>query len=253
MNHVIIAYLEEIVYPEETAQSSHSVGETKAKIKRSVTFADCTYVEHVDRIPGSAQETIWFSREEYELMNARNELVVELVKVGRFEESEEFTIRGMDTCVEERTDLYDAIAAVMQEQYRQAVSGKISCRRIARASQRASRVHWEFALQNGRQDAEEAWGIKEYVTLTSSEFAKDEMDNDSIDFTEIREEDPTVIRLVSPPQIKAKFRQTGLNMSPMNALKRLLTSPRKRHSNPNVVNFHSGLDRDRVLPTLSLQ
>jgi hypothetical protein len=220
---------------EETTQSSHSVGETKAKIRRSVTFNDCPCVEYVYRIPESAHKRIWFSRKECDLMDERNKLVVQLIKVGRFEESEVFTVRGMETKVEERTDLHDALGAALHEQYRQAVSGKISCRRIARASQRASRVHREIALQNGRQDAEEAWGIKESVTLTSSESAIDDMDDDSIDFTEIREEDPTAIRPVFFQQVRVKTRQKGLNTSAMKTMKRLLASPRKRHSKPNVV------------------
>jgi hypothetical protein len=219
-------------YLEETTQPSHSVGETMATKSLSVTFSDdCTYVEYGDPIPENAQKKMfWFSQKEYDLVNERNKLVVELIKVGRFEESEEFTARGMETYVEERTDLHDAFDAVLQEQYRQAVSGKISRRRVARASQCASRVHREIALQNGMQDAEEAWGIQEYATL-----AKEKMDDDSADFTEIREADPTAIRPVCSPQIKAKTRQKGLNMSPMKTMKRLLTNPKRLRSKPNVV------------------
>jgi hypothetical protein len=215
-------------YSDDTSLSlsSHSVLSVESKPKHSVTFSDCTSGNYVERVPESAHKEVWFSRDEYKFIKERNVLVVELIRLNRFEESTEFTAQGMETTVADRIDLYDSLDAVLEEQYRQNASGKRSRRRISRASQRESRVHREIALLRGLQYEREVWGVKESTTSTTSSqelAADDDVNDDIIDFTEIGEEDPTVIRPVS-----SKTRQKGLTMSPMKTMKKLLTSTRKR-------------------------
>ena len=106
----------------------------------SVTFSDevsKVEVEHVQDLPG---EEIWYSREEYDEIKARNSQIVRLIKMGEFEENDDYSCRGLEHKLKEvfrqrRANKFNALNAVLEEQDRQIARGIVDAALVAAAYQ----------------------------------------------------------------------------------------------------------------------
>lgn len=109
----------------------------------SVSFAtdlQSTEVEHMDDLPG---DDIWYSREEYDSIKARNSYIVRLIKAGEFEENEDLSCRGLEHKLKEvfrqrRANKFNALNAVLEEQDRQINRGVVDAHLISAAYQTVS-------------------------------------------------------------------------------------------------------------------
>jgi hypothetical protein len=82
------------------------------------------------------KESVWYSRDEYDIIKARNQLIVKMMKTGHFRESEDHTIRGLEHKLKEgfrarRENKFNALNAVLEEQDRQIARGNVDAVVIA--------------------------------------------------------------------------------------------------------------------------
>ena len=90
-----------------------------------VTFDDDSLVVHeIECIVGDEQKDVWYSREEFDIIKARNSLIVRMMKGGQFQESPDHTFRGLEHKIKERhqerrQNKFNALNAVLEEQDRQ--------------------------------------------------------------------------------------------------------------------------------------
>ena len=103
--------------------SSNSNSKSRRR-RRHVDFSTDTItneVEHLDDLPG---ELIWYSKEEYDAIKARNSQIVKFIKAGEFEENDDYSCRGLEHKLKEifrqrRANKFNALNAVLEEQDRQ--------------------------------------------------------------------------------------------------------------------------------------
>lgn len=139
------------VATDDASTSSFSVGNEKGqheplqrpgrKIKRrhSVDFViSSPQVEEFDRVAEEDVQKLWYSRDEYDIIKARNSLIVKMVKLGEFEEGEDHSARGLehklrDGSRQRKANKYNALNAVLIEQDRQYNRGTMEPKKIAKA------------------------------------------------------------------------------------------------------------------------
>jgi len=96
------------------------------------------------------------------LLQARNSLIIKMVKTGSFEESEEHTFRGLehklrDGFRQRRENKFNALNAVLEEQDRQYTRGSHEPEKIATAYRRVSLNAAESAFVMACKDAEQSY------------------------------------------------------------------------------------------------
>jgi hypothetical protein len=119
------------------------------------------------------QEEVWYNRDEYDIIKARNALIVQMMKGGTFEESEEHTFRGLEHKLKEgykkrRANKFNALNAVLEEQDSQYAKGRTDPDSIAEAYRLVSLDAKEKAFLLGSRDAEDSYCFDEASLSFSS-------------------------------------------------------------------------------------
>lgn len=130
--------------------------------RHSVDFVQESTVIEFEKPDEKVKQDIWYSRDEYDIIRARNSLIVKMMKSGSFEENDEHSFRGLehklqDGCQQRRTNKYNALNAVLEEQDRQYSRGLVDNENIAQKYHRAAMSAREFAFYLGLKDAEKSY------------------------------------------------------------------------------------------------
>jgi hypothetical protein len=156
---------------DELSSSSFSVRDAKKpedtgtihKMRRrhSVEFISGHKVLEIDKPHEDSKQDIWYNREEYDIIKARNSLIVKMMKTGSFRESDEHTFRGLehklkDGFKQRRSNKFAALNAVLEEQDRQMSRNQGNPDVIAEAYRRVSLNARETAFAIGLRDTEES-------------------------------------------------------------------------------------------------
>lgn len=108
------------------------------------------------------QVEVWYSRDEYDIIKARNNLIIKMMKGGTFKESDEHTFRGLEHKLKDgfkrrRANKFNALNAVLEEQDTQFAKGRADPDSIAEAYRLVSLSAKETAFLLGSRDAEESY------------------------------------------------------------------------------------------------
>lgn len=108
------------------------------------------------------QVEVWYSRDEYDIIKARNNLIIKMMKGGTFKESDEHTFRGLEHKLKDgfkrrRANKFNALNAVLEEQDTQFAKGRADPDSIAEAYRLVSLGAKETAFLLGSRDAEESY------------------------------------------------------------------------------------------------
>jgi hypothetical protein len=108
------------------------------------------------------KDSVWYSRDEYDIIKARNQLIVKMMKTGHFRESEDHTIRGLEHKLKEgfrarRENKFNALNAVLEEQDRQIARGNVDSNVIAEKYRQVCFDAAETAGILAMKDAEESY------------------------------------------------------------------------------------------------
>jgi hypothetical protein len=140
-----------------------------AKAIRSVCFNDdATVVHEFERVADQDREKMWFTKDEYTIINVRDYLISKLVTAGSFRETEEHTSRGIEKRSLEkgvgRKSRAKVVNAVLDEQDYQFERGLNAPGLIAKVYILASlRARVEDPVLRGRRDAAEASALQKTV------------------------------------------------------------------------------------------
>ena len=126
--------------------------------RHSLTFGDNNVFE-IDRADDASHEDIWYSKEEYEIIKARNRVLVKMKRSGKFEESDEHSFRGLEHKLKDGNEQrkaykFDALNAVLEEQDRQYNRGLKDAEDIARRYRETASAAQETAIITALKDAE---------------------------------------------------------------------------------------------------
>jgi hypothetical protein len=129
----------------------------KMRRRHSVDFISGHKVLEIDKPDEDIKQTIWYNREEYDIIKARNSLIVKMMKTGSFRESDEHTFRGLehklkDGFKQRRSNKFAALNAVLEEQDRQMSRSLTNPDVIAAAYSRVSLNARETAFAIGLTD-----------------------------------------------------------------------------------------------------
>jgi hypothetical protein len=121
-----------------------------------------TSVYEYDGPTEEEQVGVWYSRDEYDIIKARNNLVIKMMKGGTFKESDEHTFRGLEHKLKDgfkrrRANKFNALNAVLEEQDTQFARGRADPDSIAEAYRLVSLSAKETAFLLGSRDAEESY------------------------------------------------------------------------------------------------
>jgi hypothetical protein len=197
---------------DEYSAASFSVGgcvkSSKDLVRPSVEFNDAAFVVHeFEKISRELQNEIWYNRDEYQIIKARNSLIVKMAKAQQFEESSDHTFRGLEhklkTCFKERrANKFNALNAVLdaQEQLRSGVSGPES---IALAYSLVARHAKEVALDVGMRDSVAARESRKVTDISRIVEAVEETERGDDDSTVVSD---TSYRSKTSNRIRRMFR-----------------------------------------------
>ena len=140
---------------------------TRTQRRHSLTFGDDKVVEF-DRAEDASHDDIWYSKEEYDIIKARNRVLVKMKKSGKFEESDEHSFRGLEHKLKDenekrKTFKFNALNAVLEEQDRQYNRGLKDSDDIARRYRETAKTAQESAIVAALKDAEEVIYEREII------------------------------------------------------------------------------------------
>jgi hypothetical protein len=167
------------------ASSTISVGYYKPsshahESRPTVGFDDSAMaVYEFEAVSFDIHDDVWYSKEDYDIIKARNSLIVKLMKADCFEENDDHTFRGLEHKLKKgyrgrRANKFNALNAVLEEQDSQMVKGLSHPELISEAYIKVSGNARETALLLGLQDAEEQGGCT--VQLVESPSVDDDDD-----------------------------------------------------------------------------
>lgn len=154
-----------VAIADDVSTASYSVADGKhPKMKRrhSVDFVgDHTIIEY-DAVDHELREEVWYNKDEYDIIKARNSLIVKMMKTGNFEENGENCFRGLEHKLKEgfkqrRSNKFNALNAVLEEQDRQYNRGLSQPEIVAESYRRVSLGAKEAAYDLACRDAEESY------------------------------------------------------------------------------------------------
>lgn len=124
-----------------------------------VCFVERVQIIEFEKADEHTSALIWYRRDEYDIIKARNSLIVKMKKTGSFEESEEHSFRGLEHKLKEgfkmrKANKVRAVRAVVDEQDRQIDRDD---ELIAAACRRATLNAREKAFYMGMKDAEHSY------------------------------------------------------------------------------------------------
>lgn len=134
----------------------------RMKRRHSVDFKPpADTVNEFEKMDEEAKTLCWYSKDEYDIIKARNSLIVKMMKTGHFRESDEHSFRGLEHKLKEgfkqrRANKFNALNAVLEEQDRQMSEGVTEPEKIAKKYRRVSLNAAETAFVVGMRDAEES-------------------------------------------------------------------------------------------------
>lgn len=157
---------------EPTTSSSFNVNDAlqrkaveRPSLRRSrpgVSFHDRVQIIEFEKPTEYTRGIIWYRKDEYDIIKARNSLIVKMTKSGSFEESEEHSFRGLEHKLKEgfrirRLNKIEVLRAVIEEQERQVDCGVNDPELVAEASRKASLTSREKGLYFGMKDSEHSY------------------------------------------------------------------------------------------------
>jgi len=156
--------------------------------RHRVVFQGENVIQEFPRIDAECKKDVWFCRDEYEVIKARNSLLVKMMKKGSFEEGDDHTFRGLEHKLkavfrQRRANKFNALNAVLEEQDRQFNIGTNEPEAIAVRYRRASMNARENAFAIGLKDAENSYAYKgpEEGDVPDLTAESDESDDDETD------------------------------------------------------------------------
>ena len=187
---------------------------TKMQRRHSVDFVpDGDKVDEFDRVEDEDIGSVWYSREEYDIIKARNSLIVKMIKLGQFEEGEEHSSRGLehklrDGFKQRRTNKFNALNAVLEEQDRQYHKGTNEPERIREAYVEVAGNAKETAFIHGLKDSEESYAYTGRPVIADT-TADEEMTEDG-DTTESDTICSDASRVRNKSRLRSLFRGVSL-------------------------------------------
>lgn len=131
---------------------------------RSVDFVDEAKFQilEFEMYDDRERDLVWYSREEYDIIKARNSLIIKMMKAGTFVESDEHSFRGLEHKLKEgfkkrRNHKFNALNAVLEEQDKQYNQSTIDQEIIASAYREVTLAAKEVAFENACRDAESSY------------------------------------------------------------------------------------------------
>lgn len=129
--------------------------------RRSVDFVEQPNVVEIDMTDDEESKHIWYSKDEYDIIKARNSLIVKMMKKGNFTESEEESFRGLEHKLRENSkerveNKYSGLNAVLECQDRQYARGVKNEEVIKKSYEKAVEKAKNKALIMGMKDHEES-------------------------------------------------------------------------------------------------
>lgn len=154
---------------QDAKQKQSQVPRRAMQRRHSVDFACSHKIVEFDKADVEDKEEIWYSRDEYDIIKARNRLLVKMKKTGNFEETDEHSFRGLEHKLKEgfsqrRSNKFNALNVVLEEQDRQYSRGLINAENIANKYERVAIDARENAFFLGLRDAEESYSKKNSTT-----------------------------------------------------------------------------------------
>jgi hypothetical protein len=127
----------------------------------SVDFVDQAefHVLEFEMYDDDERDLVWYTREEYDIIKARNSLIIKMMKAGTFEESNEHSFRGLEHKLKDgfkkrRHHKFAALNAVLEEQDKQYNKSSIDQEIIASAYREVAFSAREAAYENACRDIE---------------------------------------------------------------------------------------------------
>lgn len=130
-----------------------------------VSFHTSHQVFEFDKLETESHPECWYSREEYEMIKARNSLIVKMFKVGKFSEGDEHSFRGLEHKLKEgfkkrRENKFNGLNAVLDEQDRQFNHGILNPDGISEVYRRVTMNSRETAFVIALRDAEGSYSYR---------------------------------------------------------------------------------------------
>ena len=152
--------------PDNTKETYDLISPRRTVLRRcSVDFVGESTVIEIENADELEREQIWYTRDEYEIIKARNSLIVKMMQKGSFVENEEHTFRGLehklkDGFKQRRENKFSALNSVLAEQDRQYAIGRRDYRNIAQKYEEAVLNAKEFAFFLGIKDHEQSYAYQ---------------------------------------------------------------------------------------------
>lgn len=146
--------------------------------RHSIVFSGENKVYEFDKAGEDMKDEIWYNKVDYDIIKARNKLIVKMKKTGKFEENDEHSFRGLEHKLkhgfdQRQSNKFNALNAVLEEQDRQFARGLLNADNIAQKYESISYVAREIAFVHGLKDAEES------VSFACEEKEPEVADDDS--------------------------------------------------------------------------
>jgi hypothetical protein len=131
------------------------------RAKPRVVFHERVKIVQFEKLNEYTRGLIWYCKDEYDIIRARNSLIVKMTKSGSMVESDEHSFRGLEHKLKEgyivrRDNKLRAVSAVMTEQERQREAGLRDLEMLAESSRRVTQPARERAFRMGLEDYKES-------------------------------------------------------------------------------------------------
>lgn len=147
-----------------------AVGVKRRTRKRLVRFSKNARVIRLRPFPENIQRDLFFNLEDFKIMRTRDRLLVNMVREGRFTETVERTIRGLEPHFEavlNKQRRTRSVSAVMEEQNRQRRKGEKRPELIRKAYRTVTTTSTNIARLVGQQDEQE---VMKFRRLAQKEY-----------------------------------------------------------------------------------
>lgn len=152
-----------------SSTASFSVKDSKIESdpasRTKVGFVESHITVSFEKVEEETKHEIWYTAEEYDIIKARNSLIVKMMKTGNFEESQEHSFRGLEHKLkagykQRRANKFNALNAVLEEQDRQYARGIVDADKIGSIYRQVAQNARESAFFMGLKDSEQSYGYK---------------------------------------------------------------------------------------------
>lgn len=121
-------------------------------------------IHKYEKVDDEIRHEIWYTTEEYDIIKARNSLIVKMMKAGNFNESEDHSFRGLEHKLKEgyhqrRSNKFNGLNAVLEEQDRQYVRKFKDAIIIAELYRKVTQNARESAFLQGLRDSEQSYSF----------------------------------------------------------------------------------------------